>query len=103
MFDFTCRRFGVDVATSLVAPMVLGISAGDARKLSVDAVFPEWRGMEQEHGSMVRGVMARPKGAMRMVGLKNGVGSLIEAAAASGRFKVETSTEVAALSPSPTA
>ncbi len=56
---FVRRRFGRAVAERIAATAVLGIFAGDAELLSVDACFPELRRLEIEHGSVLRGALAR--------------------------------------------
>jgi oxygen-dependent protoporphyrinogen oxidase len=57
--DFVSRHFGHEVANALAAPFVLGVAAGDARCLSVDALFPRLRLMESEHGSLLRAMGSR--------------------------------------------
>jgi len=56
--DFAVRRLGHEAADRLVAPLLGGISAGDASDLSVRAAFPQFIAMEREHGSLVRGTLA---------------------------------------------
>jgi oxygen-dependent protoporphyrinogen oxidase len=56
--DFATRRLGHEAAERLVAPLLGGISAGDASDLSVRAAFPQLVAMEQEHGSLVLGMRA---------------------------------------------
>jgi oxygen-dependent protoporphyrinogen oxidase len=56
---FVSRHFGHEVANALAAPFVLGVAAGDARRLSVDALFPALRRMESEHGSLIRAMSSR--------------------------------------------
>ena len=51
--DFATRRLGREAAERLVAPLLGGISAGDASDLSVRATFPQFVAMEREHGSLV--------------------------------------------------
>ena len=58
MWDFARRRLGREAADRLVAPMVLGVFAGDARRLSLPAAFPRLAELEAEHGSLVRGMIA---------------------------------------------
>ena len=41
--------------------MMLGIFAGDAKRLSLPAAFPRLRALEEEHGGLVRGMLARRK------------------------------------------
>jgi oxygen-dependent protoporphyrinogen oxidase len=87
--DFASRRLGREAADRLVAPLLGGISAGDASDLSVTASFPQLVAMEREYGSLVRGMRAarrardeargdgpEPSG---FVSLAGGVGSLVDA------------------------
>jgi oxygen-dependent protoporphyrinogen oxidase len=59
VWDFAQRRLGPQAADRLVAPMVLGVFAGDARRLSLPAAFPRLAALEAEHGSLVRGMIAQ--------------------------------------------
>jgi oxygen-dependent protoporphyrinogen oxidase len=59
VWEFARRRLGPQAADRLVAPMVLGIFAGDAKRLSLPAAFPRLAALEHEHGSLVRGMMAQ--------------------------------------------
>jgi oxygen-dependent protoporphyrinogen oxidase len=56
--DFARRRLGRQAAERMVAPLLGGISAGDAGDLSVRAAFPQLVAMERDHGSLVRGLRA---------------------------------------------
>jgi protoporphyrinogen/coproporphyrinogen III oxidase len=56
--DFAARRLGREAAERLMAPLLGGISAGDASDLSVRAAFPQLVAMEHEYGSLVRGLIA---------------------------------------------
>jgi oxygen-dependent protoporphyrinogen oxidase len=68
--QFVTRRLGPEFLDYIVNPFVAGIYAGDPAELSVRQAFPKLHTLEQEHGSMVRGSLARrnasggPKGAM---------------------------------------
>ncbi len=66
VYRFLERHFGAASAEAFAGPMVLGITAGDARALSIDALFPTLRALEREHGSVVRGILARRRAAPRM-------------------------------------
>ncbi|MBC7794670.1 MAG: protoporphyrinogen oxidase, partial [Clostridia bacterium] len=55
------RRVGEEALQTLVDPMVTGIYAGDPAKLSVGATYPKLAALEQQHGSLVRGMMAAQK------------------------------------------
>lgn len=58
---FATRRLGREAAERLVAPLLGGISGGDASDISVRASFPMLVAMEREHGSLVRGMLAARK------------------------------------------
>ncbi|MFI5280890.1 MAG: protoporphyrinogen oxidase, partial [Gemmatimonadales bacterium] len=59
VWDFAQRRLGAEAAEALVGPMSLGIFAGNARRLSLPAAFPAMARLEREHGSLIRGLIAR--------------------------------------------
>jgi oxygen-dependent protoporphyrinogen oxidase len=50
---FATRRLGAEVAERLVAPMVAGIYAGDAARLSIASALPRLARLEREHGSLI--------------------------------------------------
>jgi len=53
--DFISRRLGTEFSEMLMDPMISGIYAGDIRKLSMQATFPQFFQWEKEHGSLWRG------------------------------------------------
>lgn len=55
--DFIVRRFNASVADRLIDPMASGIFGGDIRKLSIRCCFPILVEMEQQYGSIVRGML----------------------------------------------
>ncbi len=61
LFDFAARRMGRQAAMRLISPVVLGIFAGNARKLSAAAALPRLVAMEQAHGSLFRAMRAGRK------------------------------------------
>jgi oxygen-dependent protoporphyrinogen oxidase len=87
--DFATRRLGREVAERLVAPLLGGISAGDASDLSVRAAFPQLVTMEREYGSLVRAMRAARRardaadaagpGGSAFVSLAGGIGDLVNA------------------------
>ncbi len=87
--SFFRRRFGTEVFERVLEPLMAGIYAGDAEQMSVKATFPRFVELEQEHGSIIRGMMAVKKQAASMppgdssrtmfVSLKNGLSDLVEA------------------------
>lgn len=90
VWAFAARRFGAEAADRLMAPATLGVFAGDARRLSVASAFPKMAALEREHGSLIRGMIAR-QGGPRTSGLsslRDGMQSLPLALAANGGCRV---------------
>ncbi|MFN3374756.1 MAG: protoporphyrinogen oxidase, partial [Chloroflexus sp.] len=58
---FFSRRIGPEVTARLIDPFVAGVYAGDPNQLSVAAVFPSLWEAAQRGGSIVRGMLKRPK------------------------------------------
>ncbi len=88
---FFRRRFGAEAFDYLIEPLVAGIYAGDAEELSLAATFPQFRDLEQKHGSVIKGMRAVQANARQkaksstfkapslFITLRNGLGDLIEA------------------------
>lgn len=99
VWDFAQRRLGVEAAEALVGPMTLGIYAGNARRLSLPAAFPAMARLERDHGSLIRGLIAR-RGRMSagpLTSFRDGLQSLPRALAERGRFRVRRGAAVRAL------
>ena len=83
--DFCKRRLGSEATERLVAPLLAGITSGDASEASMCATFPQMVAMEREYGSLVRGMWAlarrRKKGesSSAFVSLRGGTGALVGA------------------------
>ena len=99
VFNFAARRIGREAAERLIAPMMLGVFAGDARKLSLPAALPRLRELERDHGSLVRGMLARRRKkpdesgsasgpAGTLTSLRDGLQSLARGLARYGGFRV---------------
>ncbi|MFI5309988.1 MAG: protoporphyrinogen oxidase [Gemmatimonadales bacterium] len=99
VWDFAARRLGVEVADRLVSPMALGIFAGDARRLSLPAAFPRMAALEREHGSVIRGMIAKRgrSSSGPLTSFRDGMQSLPRALARRGGFAVRCNAEVRAL------
>lgn len=65
VYDFACRRLGESFAQYMIDPMVSGIFAGNAKELSLRAVFPKMVEMETEHGGLFRAMIAKKHEAKR--------------------------------------
>jgi len=78
--DFVVRRLGREFLDYAINPFVGGVYAGDPVRLAVRHAFPKLHALEQEHGSLIRGAMARrntsggPKG--RIFSFPNGLQEL---------------------------
>ncbi len=56
--SFLRRRFGQESVDRLGEPLLAGIHAGDAERLSIRATFPRFAELETRHGSLIRGMWA---------------------------------------------
>ena len=65
VFAFVARRFGPEAARRAAAPALIGITAGDAETIAVRAAFPRLAQLEDQHGSILRG-MFRSRGKSRL-------------------------------------
>lgn len=57
--QFVERRLGVLAHTRMVQPFLTGVYAGNSLELSAKAVFPQLVEWEQQHGSIVKGLLAK--------------------------------------------
>lgn len=101
---FAARRLGALAGERLVGTMVQGIWAGKAEELSLPACFPKMRGMEREHGSLIRAMRARKTGTAVAAGppghltsFGDGLGTLTGALAE--RVGVQTGVPATGLQP----
>jgi len=96
VWAFAARRLGREAADRLVSPMTLGIFAGDARKLSLASAFPKMARLEREHGSLIRGLIARRgrTSAGPLTSLRGGMQSLPRQLAENGGFRVRCGATV---------
>lgn len=61
IFDFASRRIGSEAASVLIDAMVSGVFAGNVHELSLSASFPRMARMEEEHGGLVKAMLAGMK------------------------------------------
>jgi oxygen-dependent protoporphyrinogen oxidase len=57
--QFVRRRLGREVAERIADPLLGGIYAGDLDALSIRATFPQLLALEEQYGSLIRGVLAQ--------------------------------------------
>ncbi|WP_407276327.1 protoporphyrinogen oxidase [Halothiobacillus sp. DCM-1] len=116
--DFVRRRLSQGFLDWAVDPFVSGVYAGDPERLSAWAAIPKLRALEAEHGSLIRGGIARMRAAKRqpappmnpkkgsLFSFRRGLATLTDALAdatrQTGLGQIETSTAVCGLTP-PTA
>ena len=62
---FARRRFGDEAADAFFDPFVTGVYAGDPKRLSVRDAFPKLAALERDHGSVLRGMIARQRARRR--------------------------------------
>ncbi|HSO58423.1 MAG TPA: protoporphyrinogen oxidase, partial [Paenisporosarcina sp.] len=83
---FLRRRFGGEVVENLIEPLLAGIYSGDIDKMSLQATFPQFYKLEQEHRSLIIGskkttpklpVHKSKEGIFRT--FKNGLETIVEA------------------------
>ncbi len=88
--SFFRRRLGVEAFDYFIEPLVAGIYAGDANELSVKATFPRFYELEQQYGSLIKGMRAQQKRSKPLTTqqgpkktmfatLRGGLGDLIDA------------------------
>ncbi|RJE89797.1 protoporphyrinogen oxidase [Paenibacillus sp. 1011MAR3C5] len=58
---FLERRVGTQVMRRIAEPLLAGIYAGDLKKLSLKATFPQFGDSERKHGSLIKGMMHNRK------------------------------------------
>lgn len=86
--DFVVRRMGHETLDKLADPLLAGVYNADMSEQSILATFPQYRALEREHGSLIRGMLAKQSAAPpvdtstppepALVSFKNGMFQLIE-------------------------
>ncbi|WP_093132179.1 protoporphyrinogen oxidase [Salinibacillus kushneri] len=85
---FFRRRLGNEVVENMIEPLLSGIYSGDVDQLSLMATFPNFYELEQQYGSLIRGLQntkskpsessSKKKQGMFLT-LRNGLSSLVKA------------------------
>lgn len=63
--DFVRRRLGDELYRYAINPLIGGIYAGDPQQLSLRYAFPKLYALEQAHGGLIRGALAKARTARR--------------------------------------
>ncbi|GAA0324792.1 protoporphyrinogen oxidase [Bacillus carboniphilus] len=58
---FIKRRLGSEVLHNITEPLLSGIYAGNTNYLSLNATFPQFKQLEQKHGSLIKGMLSGQK------------------------------------------
>jgi len=80
--SFVRRRFGEEAAEFLADPLLAGIHAGDADRLSMQALFPRLVDAERRTGSVIRAfrsLQTRPSPQGAFLSFPGGTGTLVDA------------------------
>ena len=86
---FVRRRLGQEVVEKIAAPLMAGIHAGDAGRLSLQSTFPRFHDLERQYGGLVRAIWARKRGVKKeqtvdrpYLTLRGGLQQMVDALAA---------------------
>jgi oxygen-dependent protoporphyrinogen oxidase len=99
---FFTRRFGAKMSSVFAAPLVSGIYAGDPARLSLSSCFPRLAVMEEEHGSIVKGMMALRKEGVKVPTLHTpaeGMQSIPRGLGEAAAFEVRTGVAARSIAP----
>ena len=101
--DFVRRRLGHEVLDRLAEPLMAGIYNTEAERQSLLATFPRFRAIEEQYGSLTRGMIAAKKQRATMpppkysvfVSFKNGMIELVDGLLAklTGDLRLNTGVE----------
>ena len=56
--NFIRRRLGAEALETLAEPLLAGIHSADPERQSILATFPRFRALEEQHGGLIRGMLA---------------------------------------------
>jgi len=110
--QFATRRLGREAYERLIDPMASGVFAGNAEKLSLKSCFPRIHEIEDEYGSLIRGLIklqakARREGSKNTPGpgpggiltsFLEGMGALTDSLAGQLGARIRLSTAVSGIS-----
>jgi len=101
--DFVRRRLGDELYRYAINPLIGGIYAGDPEQLSLRHAFPKLYALEQNHGGLIRGALAKmragrksdaPKTNKRILSFKDGLAELPRLLAAALGDAVRTNVSI---------
>ena len=101
--DFVRRRLGEELYQYAINPLIGGIYAGDPEQLSLRYAFPKLYALEQNHGGLIRGALAKmreakksgdPQFRKRIISFKDGLHELPQHLAKALGDKVQTGVSI---------
>jgi len=104
--DFVRRRLGDELYRYAINPLIGGIYAGDPEQLSLRYAFPKLYALEQNHGGMIRGAIAKmraarrsdaPKVDKRIISFKDGLAELPQLLATALGDSVHTGVSISSI------
>lgn len=109
--DFVRRRLGAEALDRIAEPLLAGIHNSESERQSLLATFPRFRALEEQHGSLIRGMLAQLRRASGsrdgqdrrspFVTLRGGVANLVQALAAALDDRLLVGREVVAIEHEP--
>jgi oxygen-dependent protoporphyrinogen oxidase len=76
---FVRRRFGSEILEYVVNPFVIGVHAGNPERLSVRYAFPRLFELEQQYGSLIKGMWKTGKAGKQIFSFRSGMQALPDA------------------------
>lgn len=101
--DFVRRRLGKELYQYAINPLIGGIYAGNPERLSLRYAFPKLYALEQNHGGLIRGAIAKMRAAKRsstppvrkrIISFKDGLHELPQHLAAALGEKLQTNASL---------
>ena len=96
--EFITRRLGKQVLDRLADPLLAGVYNAEMDKQSILATFPQYRILEKQYGSLLRGMRSSQKSASEDSGLmsfQQGMGQLVDTLVSqlTGKLRLNTPVE----------
>ena len=104
--DFVRRRLGDELYQYAINPLIGGIYAGNPEQLSLRYAFPKLHALEQNHGGLIRGAIAKmraakqgktPKFNKRIISCKDGLAELPQLLSQALQGSVHTNVSIDAI------
>jgi oxygen-dependent protoporphyrinogen oxidase len=101
--DFVRRRLGNELYEYAINPLIGGIYAGDPEQLSLRYAFPKLHALEQNHGGLIRGALAKMRAAKkpdapqvnkRIISFKDGLAELPQLLAGALGESIQTNVSI---------